>query len=49
MRQIERLMKMESPSRAQGQLLELLATLVEEYESRELPTPKLSQADCWPT
>jgi HTH-type transcriptional regulator/antitoxin HigA len=44
MRQIERLMKMVRLSRAQGELLELLATLVEKYESRELPTPKLSQA-----
>jgi HTH-type transcriptional regulator / antitoxin HigA len=45
MRQIDRLMKMEKLSRAEGQLLELLATLVEEYESGEYPTPKVPQAE----
>ena len=45
MRQIDRLMKMEKLSRAQSQLMELLATLVEEYESVEHPTPKVSQSD----
>ena len=45
MRQIDRLMKMEKLSRAESQLLELLATLVEEYESGENPTPKASQSD----
>jgi HTH-type transcriptional regulator / antitoxin HigA len=44
MRQISRLMAMEKLSRAESQLLELLATLVEEYESAEYPTPKVSQA-----
>lgn len=45
LRQIDRLMKTESLSRAESQLLELLATLVEQYESIEYPTPKASQAD----
>ena len=45
MRQIDRLMKMEKLSRAESQLLDLLATLVEEYESGEYPTPKVSQSD----
>ena len=45
MRQIDRLMKMEKLSRAESQLLELLATLVEGYESGEFPTPKVSQSD----
>ena len=45
MRQIDRLMKMEKLSRAESQLLELLTTVVEEYESTECPTPKVSQPD----
>ncbi len=45
MRQIDRLMKADRLSRAESQLLELLATLVEQYESCEYPTPKVSQAD----
>ena len=45
LRQVDRLMKTESLSRAEGQLLELLATLIEQYESIEYPTPKASQAD----
>jgi HTH-type transcriptional regulator / antitoxin HigA len=45
MRQIDQLMKSERLSRAEGQLLELLATLVEDYESAEYPTPKVSQSD----
>lgn len=45
MRQIDRLMKAEKLSRAESQLLELLATLAEQYESSEYPTPKVSQAD----
>ena len=45
MRQIDRLMKTEKLSRAEGQLLELLATLAEQYESNEYPTPKVSQAE----
>ncbi len=32
-------------SRAEGELLELLATLAEQYESIEHPTPQASQAD----
>ena len=45
MRQIDRLMKAERLSRAESQLLELLSTLAEQYESIEYPTPKVSQAD----
>jgi HTH-type transcriptional regulator / antitoxin HigA len=45
MRQIDRLMKLQKLSQAESELLELLATLVEEYESHEHPTPKASQAD----
>ena len=45
MRQIDRLMKIEKLSRAESEFLELLATLAEEYESQEHPTPKASQAD----
>jgi HTH-type transcriptional regulator / antitoxin HigA len=45
MRQIDRLMKADRLSRAESQLLELLATLVEQYELCEYPTPKVSQAD----
>lgn len=45
MRQIDRLMKKEKLSRAESQLLELLATLAEQYESAEHPTPKASQAE----
>jgi antitoxin component HigA of HigAB toxin-antitoxin module len=45
MRQIDRLMKTERLSRAEGQLLELLATLVEQYETTDYPTPRVSQAD----
>jgi HTH-type transcriptional regulator / antitoxin HigA len=44
MRQVDRLMKAERLSRAEGQLLELLATLAEQYESSDYPTPKVSQA-----
>jgi HTH-type transcriptional regulator/antitoxin HigA len=44
MRRIDRLMKAERLSRAEGQLLELLSTLAENYESSEYPTPKVSQA-----
>jgi HTH-type transcriptional regulator / antitoxin HigA len=45
MRQIDRFMKAERLSRAEGQLLELLATLAEQYESIGYPTPRVSQAD----
>lgn len=39
-RQLERLM-VPHPGRAQGEMIELLATLVEQYEASEYPTPKL--------
>jgi antitoxin component HigA of HigAB toxin-antitoxin module len=29
------------PTRAESELIEVLATLIEQYESREYPTPKL--------
>src|SRR3990172_4981731 len=45
MRQIAHLMKKTRLSRAENELLELLATLVEQYESIEHPTPKASQRD----
>jgi HTH-type transcriptional regulator / antitoxin HigA len=45
MRQIDRLMKAEKLSRAESQLLELLATLAEQYESSEYPTPEVSQGE----
>ena len=44
LRQIDKLMK-PSNSRAESELLELLSTLVEQYESQEHPTPKASQRD----
>lgn len=43
MRQIAGLMQKARLSRAESQLLELLATLVEQHESIEHPTPKASQ------
>lgn len=39
LRQVEQLMKKPKLSRAESDLLELLATLVEQYESIEHPTP----------
>jgi HTH-type transcriptional regulator / antitoxin HigA len=45
MRSIERLMKKPKLSDAENELLELLATLAEQYESIEYPTPRASQAD----
>lgn len=45
MRLIDGLMKKPKLSRAEGELLELLATLAEQYESIEYPTPQASQAD----
>lgn len=45
MRSIEQLMKRPKLSRAERELLELLATLAEQYESIEYPTPRASQAD----
>ena len=48
MRQIERLLEKCKLSRAERQLLDLLATLVEQYESIEHPVPKVSQRDLWP-
>lgn len=45
MRLIDRLMKKSKLSRAEGELLELLATLAEQYESIECPTPRVSQAE----
>ena len=40
-RALERLMK-PHPSRAESEIIEVLATLVEQYESREHPTPQAS-------
>ena len=40
LRQIERLIK-PHPRRAESQLVELLATLIEDYETASHPTPKL--------
>ena len=40
LRQIESLMT-PRPGRVQGEMIELLATLIEQYEVREHPTPKL--------
>ncbi len=45
MRRISRLMKKPKLSRAESELLELLATLAEQYESIEHPTPRASQPD----
>jgi HTH-type transcriptional regulator/antitoxin HigA len=45
MRSIDRLMKKPRLSRAESELLELLSTLAEQYESIECPTPKASQKD----
>lgn len=45
MRGIERLMASPRLSRAECELLELLVTLAEQYESIECPTPRASQAD----
>jgi len=45
MRSIEHLMKKARLSRAEGELLELLSTLAEQYESIEYPTPQASQTD----
>ena len=41
LRQIERLMTAH-PGREESQLIDLLATLIEQYEASERPTPKLS-------
>lgn len=43
MRQIDGLMRKRRLSRAESQLLELLATLVEQYESIEQPVPQVPQ------
>jgi len=45
MRHIAQLMKKPKLSGAESELLELLATLAEQYESIEHPTPKASQPD----
>lgn len=45
MRQISRLMSAEKLSRAESQLLELLSTLAEQYESQEYPAPKNPQSE----
>src|SRR5713101_4226746 len=39
-RALEKLMK-PRPSRAESELIEVLATLIEQYESREHPTPQV--------
>jgi antitoxin component HigA of HigAB toxin-antitoxin module len=43
LKQIERLMK-PNPGRAESELVEVLATLIEQYESTRFPTPRLSPA-----
>ena len=45
MRHIDRLMKKPRLSRPESELLELLATLAEQYESIEHPTPAASQRE----
>ena len=45
MRHVERLMRKPKLSRAEGELLELLATLVEQYEALEHPTPAASHRE----
>ena len=42
--QLERLM-VPRPTAARSQLIEVLATLVERYESRDYPTPECNSAD----
>ena len=42
---IERLMNKPELNRAESQMLELLSMLVEQYESREHPTPDVAAAD----
>jgi HTH-type transcriptional regulator / antitoxin HigA len=44
LRQVEKLMRPHL-SRAESELVEVLATLIEQYESRELPTPKSPPRD----
>jgi HTH-type transcriptional regulator / antitoxin HigA len=43
--QVEKLMATPHLDRAQSEMLELLATLVEQYESREHPTPQSTPAE----
>jgi HTH-type transcriptional regulator/antitoxin HigA len=42
---IDRLMSKPALSRAESEMLELLSMLVEQYESREHPTPRVSAAE----
>ena len=42
---IDKLMSKPALSRAESEMLELLSVLVEQYESREHPTPQVSAAD----
>ena len=42
---IDKLMSKSELSRAESEMLELLSMLVEQYESREYPTPQVSAAD----
>jgi HTH-type transcriptional regulator / antitoxin HigA len=44
LRQVEKLMKAH-PDRETSQLIELLSTLIEQYEAREFPTPRNSPAE----
>ncbi len=44
-RLIDKLMSKPELNRAESQMLELLSMLVEQYESREHPTPEVSAAD----
>ena len=41
LRQVDRLMKKARPTRAEREMLALLAMLVEQYESAEYPTPSV--------
>ncbi len=42
---IDRLMSMPRLTRSQSEMLEMLSMLVEQYESREFPTPNVSAAE----
>ena len=44
LRHLEKLLR-PHPSRAESELVEVLATLIEQYESREHPTPKSAPHD----
>ena len=44
--QLEKLM-VPRPNAARSLLIEVLATLIEKYESREYPTPEVAPRRCW--